>query len=75
MLNCRNIYYSLTGNTRKIARAIHKGMSQVVAQCDIVPLKKTRYDDLQKYDLIGIGSPIGFCEIPNLTLWLDGLPY
>ena len=75
MSKCLIIYYSLTGNTKKIARAIHKGVNQVTEQCDIVPLKKAKYDDLQKYDLIGIGSPIWFCEPPNLTYWLDGLPY
>jgi flavodoxin/NAD-dependent dihydropyrimidine dehydrogenase PreA subunit len=69
------IYYSQTGNTRKIARAIHKGMSQVAEQCDIVPLKKVKYEDLPNYDLIGIGSPIWFAETPNVTFWLDGLPH
>jgi flavodoxin/NAD-dependent dihydropyrimidine dehydrogenase PreA subunit len=69
------IYYSQTGNTRKIARAIHKGMDQVMEQCDIVPLKKAKYEDLDSYDLIGIGSPVWFAETPNLTMWIDGIPY
>ncbi|MFC1946151.1 EFR1 family ferrodoxin [Chloroflexota bacterium] len=69
------IYYSQTGNTRNIARAIHKGMSQMAEQCDIVPLKNARYEDLASYDLIGIGSPVWFAETPNVTLWIDGLPY
>jgi flavodoxin/NAD-dependent dihydropyrimidine dehydrogenase PreA subunit len=68
------IYFSQTDNTRKIARAIREGIKKSAGQCDIVSLKKARYDDLKDYDLIGIGSPIWFAEPPNLTLWIDGLP-
>ncbi len=67
------VYYSQTGNTRKIARAIHKSIKDVTGQCDIVPLKKAKYEDLEKYDLIGIGSPIWFADTPNVTYWVDGL--
>jgi flavodoxin/Fe-S-cluster-containing hydrogenase component 2 len=69
------IYYSQTGNTREIAHAIHRGLGQVAEHCDIIPLKKATYEDLQNYDLIGMGSPIWFAETPNITLWLDGIPY
>ena len=69
------IYYSQTGNTRKIAHAIHKGMSKTADQCDIFPLKTVNPDDLKDYDLIGIGSPIWFADTPNIILWLDGIPY
>jgi menaquinone-dependent protoporphyrinogen IX oxidase len=33
------VYYSGTGNTAKIAKAIHRGLQTGIA-CDIVPLKK-----------------------------------
>ena len=52
------IYFSQSGNTMKVARAIHKGMSQLLEQCDIAELKKVNPQDLSKYDLIGLGSPI-----------------
>jgi len=73
-MKCLIIYYSQTGNTGKIARAVQKGIKRVAEQCDIVPLKKARYDDLKNYDLIGIASPVWFADPPNLTLWVDGLP-
>jgi hypothetical protein len=30
-------------------------------QCDIAPVKEVKPDDLQKYDLIGLGSPVWCC--------------
>lgn len=64
------IYYSVSGNTRKIAQAIHKGISKTAGQCDIVAIKGTQgvpgihMGRLLEYDLIGIGSPA----------WRSGLP-
>ncbi len=60
-------YYSQTGNTKKIARAIHKGMSSLNEQCDIIPVKEVKPQDLNNYDLIGLGSPV-WCgaETPNV---------
>ncbi|MFC1864164.1 EFR1 family ferrodoxin, partial [Thermodesulfobacteriota bacterium] len=52
------IYYSQTGNTKKIAKAIHAGMLQVEKQCDIARLKDVDPGNLTNYDLIGIGSPL-----------------
>ncbi|UCG67329.1 MAG: hypothetical protein JSW12_10230 [Deltaproteobacteria bacterium] len=51
-------YFSQTENTKRIARAIHKGMSELVEQCDIARLTRIDYRDLSKYDLIGLGSPV-----------------
>jgi flavodoxin len=33
------VYYSQTGNTKKVAQAIHKGISQAGEQCDLARLK------------------------------------
>ncbi len=54
------IYYSMTGNTKKIAQGIQKGIIQRTGQCDIIRLKdaKTKKLDLANYDLIGIGTPV-----------------
>ncbi len=52
------IYYSQTGNTKKIAQAIHAGMSESAKQCDIARLQDVDTEDLFKYDLIGLGSPV-----------------
>jgi flavodoxin/ferredoxin len=52
------IYYSQTGSTKKIAQAIHTGMSESAEQCDIARLQDVDTEDLIKYDLIGLGSPV-----------------
>ena len=52
------IYYSQTGNTKKIAKAIHSGMCQAEKQCEIARLKDVDPGKLTDYDLIGIGSPL-----------------
>jgi flavodoxin/ferredoxin len=52
------IYYSQTGNTKKIAQAIHAGMSQTGEPCEIARLKDVDPHGLAGYDLIGLGSPL-----------------
>ncbi|MFC1534710.1 EFR1 family ferrodoxin [Thermodesulfobacteriota bacterium] len=64
------IYFSQTGNTKKVALAIHKGMSQVADQCDLATVKEVEAKEfdikqLVNYDLIGVGSPVWGIPIPN----------
>ncbi len=56
------IYYSQTGNTKKIAQAIHAGISQTKSTCDIARLKDVNPSNLRDYDLIGLGSPVFHCR-------------
>jgi ferredoxin len=68
------IYYSQTGNTKKIAKAIHAGMSQTGEQCDIARLKDVDPTDLVSYDLIGLGSPVIHArELPNVTKFINSM--
>ena len=74
-MKCLVIYYSQTGNTAKIARAIHKGVAQIAGQCDLAPLKQIAGLDLSRYDLIGLGTPVwngGFP--PNVRIFVENLP-
>jgi len=69
------IYYSQTGNTGRIARAIQRGMKPLVDQCDLVPVKKVAPGSLDAYDLIGLGTPVwmgGFT--PNVRIFVEDLP-
>ena len=54
------LYYSMTGNTKKIAQGLQKGIIERTGQCDLVRLKdaKTKKLNLANYDLIGIGTPV-----------------
>jgi flavodoxin/ferredoxin len=66
------IYDSMTGNTKRIAEAIHKGISQGGGQCDIARLRDTDKRDLISYDLIGLGSPvIHGRELHNVTNFIE----
>jgi menaquinone-dependent protoporphyrinogen IX oxidase len=51
------VYYSATGSTAKIAKAMHRGMKEVI-ECDIAPLKKADHQSLPQYDVIALGAPI-----------------
>lgn len=68
------VYYSLSGNNRKIAKAIHRGMSKVV-EADVGSIKEISPKDLAKYDLIGVGAPIWYMREPaNVRLYLHRIP-
>ncbi|OGO20268.1 MAG: hypothetical protein A2144_10080 [Chloroflexi bacterium RBG_16_50_9] len=69
------VYYSATGSTARIAKAIHRGMRGLMAECDIVQLKKADPRDMTKYDVIGIGAPIWFFREPaNVRLFIYNMP-
>jgi ferredoxin len=74
-MNSLVIYFSITGNTKKIARAIHKGMqdaSQSGENVDIARLRDVDSPDLEKYDLIGLGGPLMWIkEPPNVTDFIN----
>jgi NAD-dependent dihydropyrimidine dehydrogenase PreA subunit len=68
------VYYSATGNTKKVAAAIHRGMAQVM-QADIATIKEISPEQVAEYDVVGIGSPIWFFrETANLRLFMNQLP-
>jgi flavodoxin/ferredoxin len=68
------IYYSQTGNTKKIAQAIHAGISQMGEQCDIARLRDVDPRNLAGYDLIGLGSPVIHSrELPNVAHFINSI--
>ena len=71
-MKCVVIYYSQTGNTRKIAEAIHAGMRHSGEQCDIARLRDIDTPALAGYDLIGLGSPVMYHkELSNVTDFIE----
>ncbi|MCC7462025.1 MAG: flavodoxin domain-containing protein [Gammaproteobacteria bacterium] len=68
------VYYSATGNTAKVARAIHRGV-RALMECDLVSLDEADPGKMAAYDLIGIGGPVWyFRETANLRLFAWKLP-
>ena len=69
------IYYSQTGNTRKVAKAIRKGMEQRAGRCDIARIKDLDPSDVDQYDLIGLGSPVWMGGLtPNVRIFVEKIP-
>jgi formate hydrogenlyase subunit 6/NADH:ubiquinone oxidoreductase subunit I len=69
------VFYSATGNTGKVAKAIHRGMKGVIGDCDIAAIKNCDPRDMAKYDLIGIGAPIWYFREPaNVRLFIENMP-
>jgi len=69
------IYYSQTGNTKKIAQALQKGITQQTGQCDIARVKEIKPEELVNYDMIGIGAPTwSSCPSPIVIYYIKSLP-
>jgi flavodoxin/formate hydrogenlyase subunit 6/NADH:ubiquinone oxidoreductase subunit I len=68
------VYFSLTGNTKKIALAIHKGMNCSTMECDIAMIKKFDVNRLTEYDLIGFGSPVWGGVPANVKRLMNTMP-
>jgi ferredoxin len=72
-MKCMVIYFSMTGNTRKVAEAIYSGIKSAGEPCDIVKLKEADSKDLSRYDLIGLGSPIHYFEPVNVRHFVKSM--
>ncbi len=69
------IYFSQTGNTRRIATCIRDGIIDVTGQCDILNLKDADAKLLSDYDLVGIGCPVFYYKEPfNVRDFIESLP-
>lgn len=56
------VYFSQTGNTEKVARAIARGIEEVDNPCTLISLKELDLEILRDYDLIGIGTPVFYFQ-------------
>jgi flavodoxin/Fe-S-cluster-containing hydrogenase component 2 len=70
------IYFSQTGNTKKIAHEIQKGIVSAIGECEISTLKTIGEKDLTKYDLIGLGYPTWSSkEPPNVRNFIEQMVF
>ena len=60
-------YYSGTGNTASIAKAIHRGMNSVIP-CDVIQITKLNPKKMAKYDLVALGAPNWSMRTP-IVVW------
>ena len=68
------IYFSQSGNTRKIAHSIGDGAREAASQVDVKSIKKVSYEMLENYDLIGLGSPVWKADPPNIRRFYNNAP-
>ena len=73
-MNILIVYYSQTGNTQKIARAIRDGMREEGHHVDLKFLKNVSFEELENYDMIGFGSPIWYEMPPNMRRFVEDMP-
>jgi len=50
-------YYSRTGNTKKMAEAIAKGIKEVGVACEVKEISEVSVDELLNYEGLVFGSP------------------
>jgi flavodoxin len=56
-MNSLIIYWSVTGNTKKVAEAIHNTLQNSGVNSILKRVEKAMNEDLYEYDLVFIGSP------------------
>jgi formate hydrogenlyase subunit 6/NADH:ubiquinone oxidoreductase subunit I len=70
------VYFSQTGNTENIARAIQSGVQQIAGHCDISAINDANPKRLYHYDLVGLGSPVHHLTEPaNVTGFINRLSF
>jgi flavodoxin len=69
------IYFSLTGNTEKVAKAIQEGIHEATGSCDIIKISDANPQHFFKYDydLIGIGTPTWGGPVPAVMTFINDL--
>ncbi len=69
------IYFSQSGNTKKIAHAIAEGVRKEADEVAVKALKHVTPEMLEDYDLIGLGSPVWKADPPNIRRFYQSLPH
>ncbi len=58
-------YYSRTGNTKKMAQAVARGIKKEGLLVDLLPVSKIKPKDLLQYNLIIFGAPTYYGTMPG----------
>lgn len=69
------IYFSQTGNTRKVAEVIQGVLASSFGSCALYRLEETDPSEINRYDLIGLGCPAFYFREPmNVRSFLLKMP-
>lgn len=69
------VYYSQTGNTRKVAKEIARGIEERGVECDLRTIRDVSPEQIGQYDLVGFGSPVWTgAEPPNMRAFILSVP-
>ncbi|MEO0278386.1 MAG: flavodoxin domain-containing protein [candidate division WOR-3 bacterium] len=68
------VFFSQSGNTRKIALSIYGGVKGLINSCRLVSMSRVHPEELKNYDLIGIGSPVWGGVPANVRRFINRAP-
>ena len=75
MLRALVAYYSETGNTEKVAKALGEGIRRTGVETEIRMIDEIAISDIEDYCLICVGTPVHyFNPAKNVLAFLDRLP-
>jgi NAD(P)H dehydrogenase (quinone) len=66
MLEVLVVYYSRTGNTEEMAKAIGDGLGNVGVDVKVKKVEETTLEDLQRADGVVLGAPTYFGSMPSV---------
>ena len=58
MVKALVVYYSMYGNTEKIAKFLAAGLESGGVKADVVKVEAVKFDELAEIDLLCVGSPV-----------------
>lgn len=61
------VYFSQTGNTEKVARAVADGLTESGAEVEVLDILKTDPASMSAFDMIGIGTPVFYYRDPVIV--------
>jgi flavodoxin/ferredoxin len=69
------VFFSQTGNTRRVAEAVQEVLTSSLGFCAIYRLEETDPSELDRYDLVGLGCPAFYFREPlNVRNFLLDVP-
>lgn len=74
-MNITIVYFSQTGQTRKVAEAIADGLRKKKNKVSVSAIQDVRAEDINNCDLLGVGSPCFESQAPSaVKAWISKWP-